>query len=149
MLTGRAHHVICFAAEETWQRYPEWARHRRDEIIVRIKSSFREPDYEYADGGTASTPPPPAPAIPSKSGGPILPALIFLLGIAAATFWFAAQGIRDGETRLPARFSGNHRVHRSEKPALFRTSVGVPGTLGAASAGAAAWLVLHRMRHRH
>ncbi len=47
MLTGRAHHVIYFADAETWQRYPEWARHRRDEIIARIKSQFREPDYEY------------------------------------------------------------------------------------------------------
>lgn len=47
MLTGRAHHVIYFASTERWQNYPEWARHRRDEIIARIKSEFRPPDYEY------------------------------------------------------------------------------------------------------
>jgi hypothetical protein len=47
MLTGRAHHVIYFSCPETWQRYPEWARHRREEIMARIKSEFREPDYEY------------------------------------------------------------------------------------------------------
>lgn len=49
MLTGHAHHVIYFANAETWSRYPEWARHRRKEIIARIKSRFREPDYEYAE----------------------------------------------------------------------------------------------------
>lgn len=48
MLTGRAHHVIYFASPERWQSYPKWARLRRDEIIARIKSEFREPDYEYS-----------------------------------------------------------------------------------------------------
>ena len=47
MLMGRAHHVIYFASTEQWQRYPDWARERRDEIIARIKCGFREPDYEY------------------------------------------------------------------------------------------------------
>lgn len=48
MLTGRAHHVIYFASPEDWRRYcPEWARERREEIVGRIKSQFREPDYEY------------------------------------------------------------------------------------------------------
>lgn len=151
MLTGRAHHVIYFADEETWQRYPEWARHRREEIIARIKSSFREPDYEYAGGGTASshaaTPPADAPAIPSKSDGTILPMLAFLISVAAICFWFAAEGIRRGETRLPARSAANHRVIRSEKPALFWSGIGLLGTLGAASTGTAAWLVIHRIRH--
>ncbi len=47
MLMGRAHHVIYFKSPEDWKRYPEWARDRRAEIIARIKSEFREPDYEY------------------------------------------------------------------------------------------------------
>ena len=47
MLTGRAHHVIYFASEDRWQSYPEWARHRRAQIIARIKREFRQPDYEY------------------------------------------------------------------------------------------------------
>jgi len=46
MLMGRAHHVIYFASPERWLEYPEWARGRRDEIIARITSEFREPDYE-------------------------------------------------------------------------------------------------------
>jgi hypothetical protein len=51
MLMGRAHHLILFASGEEWQRYPEWARHRRREIMERIMSEFREPDYEYQVGG--------------------------------------------------------------------------------------------------
>jgi hypothetical protein len=47
MLTGRAHHVIYFGSRQNWQRHPEWARGRRDEIIDRIKTAFRIPDYEY------------------------------------------------------------------------------------------------------
>jgi hypothetical protein len=47
MLTGRAHHVIYFASAESWRSYPAWARDRRDEIIGRVTSVFREPDYEY------------------------------------------------------------------------------------------------------
>jgi hypothetical protein len=48
MLMGRAHHVIYFASPQAWLNYPEWARHRRDEIISRIKSVFCPPDYEYS-----------------------------------------------------------------------------------------------------
>lgn len=47
MLTGRAHHVIYFASEEDWEAGPAWARGRRAEIIARIKSEFRPPEYEY------------------------------------------------------------------------------------------------------
>ena len=43
MLTGRAHHVIFF----NHISFPAWAAGREDEIIGRIKSAFREPDYEY------------------------------------------------------------------------------------------------------
>lgn len=50
MLTGRAHHVIYFASPDQWEKYPEWARGRRGEIIARIKSEFAQPDYEYYGG---------------------------------------------------------------------------------------------------
>ena len=60
MLMGRAHHVIYFATPARWREYPSWARDRRDEIIARITSEFREPDYEYAGltaaAGAASSP---------------------------------------------------------------------------------------------
>jgi hypothetical protein len=48
MLTGPAHHVIYFESPEAWKKHrPAWARHCRDEIVARIKSAFRPPDYEY------------------------------------------------------------------------------------------------------
>jgi len=60
MLTGRAHHVIYFASPDRWLDYPAWARDRRDEIIARIKSDLRPPDYEYVGDqraqGNGSTP---------------------------------------------------------------------------------------------
>ena len=42
---SEAHHAISFAST----RFPEWASERRDEIVSRIKSEFRPPDYEYVD----------------------------------------------------------------------------------------------------
>jgi hypothetical protein len=45
MLLGRAHHVIYFVST----RFPDWAAGRRDQIVARIKSEFREPDYEYLE----------------------------------------------------------------------------------------------------
>jgi len=50
--------VIYFASPERWRRYPAWAQGRRDEIIARITSEFREPDYEYL--GIAAGDPGPA-----------------------------------------------------------------------------------------
>jgi hypothetical protein len=47
MLMGRAHHVIYFRNCAEWKSYPEWAQGRRDEIVDRIKTAFRMPDYEY------------------------------------------------------------------------------------------------------
>lgn len=47
MLMGPAHHVIYFASPQRWTDYPAWAASRRSEIIARIKSRFRPPDYEY------------------------------------------------------------------------------------------------------
>jgi len=71
MLMGRAHHVIYFATPARWLEYPSWARDRRDEIIARITSEFREPDYEYsgltAAAGAASSPVEPMVAPSSAS----------------------------------------------------------------------------------
>ena len=50
MLMAEAHHVIYFDSAAAWEKHPAWARHRRDEIIARIKSRFRPPDYEYHGG---------------------------------------------------------------------------------------------------
>jgi hypothetical protein len=147
MLMGRAHHVIYFANAETWRSYPEWARLRRDEIIARIKSRFREPDYEYY--GAVSTPPPasavqqqPATIRPplSKKDGSILPAFIALLALAAGAFWLVAGAMKKGETRLPAKHARN-TVTRTEDPALFWASVGTVSAVGFLCAGGAGWLL--------
>lgn len=47
MLIGRAHHAIYFGSRQDWKKGPAWAQGRRDEIIDRIKTAFRPPDYEY------------------------------------------------------------------------------------------------------
>ncbi len=154
MLVGPAHHVIYFASPETWQGYPVWARHRRDEIIARIKSRLCEPDYEYQETGTIPRPahpsgiPPGSTSTnkPAGTNGTMLPALLFLICVAVAGLWLAVQGVATGETRLPARISGNHLVNRVEKPALYWTSIGLIGTIGITSASAATWLALHRIR---
>jgi hypothetical protein len=50
MLVGPVHHVIYFVSPERWQqRYPDWARDRRDEIIARVKSELAAPRYDYTD----------------------------------------------------------------------------------------------------
>jgi hypothetical protein len=151
MLTGRAHHVIYFANAERWRSYPEWARHRREEIITRIKSQFREPEYEYADGG--AVPKPTAPVLPlakpklSSRDGTIVPMVVFLVVIAAVCFGFAARGLERGEARLPLKHNTASRVvSRSEKPVLFWTSLGILAAFGTGCAGFAAGLVLHRIR---
>ncbi len=138
MLMGRAHHVICFASPETWLLYPEWARHRRDEIIVRIKSRFREPEYEYADGGTASAAQPPVhlqpvypPATPSQKRA-VWVAVLVLLCLSAGMGWLVKTGIETGSTRLPAKHTRS-TVVRDKEPALFWTSIGTFSALGIAS----------------
>jgi hypothetical protein len=47
MLLGPAHHVIYFASEAEWAKYPPWAHGRRSEIVNRIKQELRSPEYEY------------------------------------------------------------------------------------------------------
>lgn len=48
MLVGTPHHVIYIPKEAEWERrYPQWARGRRREIVGRITSELRPPEYEY------------------------------------------------------------------------------------------------------
>lgn len=151
MLTGRAHHVIYFACPEVWLQYPDWARHRRDEIMARVKSRFAAPDYEYQESGTIPrtvAPHPNPPATHSKAEGRTLPAFFTLFLLASAAFWFAMEGMKTGETRLPARISGNHRVTRAEKPVLYWTGIGLMGSAGTVCAVGAFWLALAAMRRR-
>jgi hypothetical protein len=148
MLTGRAHHVIYFASPERWQAYPEWARGRRAEIIARITSEFREPDYEYhgLDATAAPTPatppsgatplpppiPPRKPADPPSANRTLLGVVVGLFLLAALMGWLVATGVARGETRLPLRQSTLRRpVPRATEPATFWLSIGVYATVGA------------------
>lgn len=152
MLTGRAHHVIYFADAVTWSGYPEWARHRREEIIGRIKSRFREPDYEYHES-TASLPRPAittSPAAANPTAGPrggILPVILFFLSLAAGSFWHVARAVGNGKSWLPAKHT-NITVTLAEDPVLFWTAVSTIAGFGAACAGFAAWIVWTTIRRK-
>lgn len=146
MLTGRAHHVIYFASAENWQRYPEWAWHRREEIIARIKSEFREPDYQYADGGTASAAPasiPPAAAkrMTRSELRAVFASHAFLLGIAAVMAWLVTTGLQRDETYWPAKRPSQQRtVSREKEPAMFWTAISVYSAIGFGMLGLSACL---------
>jgi len=151
MLMGRAHHVIYFATPDRWREYPPWARQRRDEIIARIKSEFREPDYEYygaAAGTTASSVPTGAgpvepnvspratPARPSASPPAgmraLLVAVLLLFALAGTMGWLVTRGVSRGETSYPSQRATLRRpVSRQEEPGMFWVSIGIYATIGA------------------
>jgi hypothetical protein len=146
MLTGRAHHVIYFASPARWLQYPRWARERRDEIIARIKSAFREPDYEYygvsaggapaASGPLDTSVPPPAPSARSPATAPqgsraLLVAVLLLLAIAAGMMWLVVNGLLQGETVLPIRQAYLRRtLSRLQEPAMFWLAIGLYTSIG-------------------
>lgn len=144
MLMGRAHHVIYFASPEQWQQYPGWARHRRDEIIARIQSAFREPDYEYAGGGGTGV---PASRVAAHSMTPsqfraLLVTLVILLGITGLMAWLVQSGLQKNETWWPSkRASLSRTVTRGREPAMFWTSIGVYTAIGLGTFGLAVCLV--------
>ena len=145
MLMGRAHHVIYFASSEQWLRYPAWARGRRDEIIARITSEFREPDYEYDGLSGADSPPPSsiaAPPVPPARKGTssrsenraLLIAMLALLVLAAGMAWLVLSGVARGETYLPIKSAVLRRtVSRENEPAMFWVSTGLYTIIGAGS----------------
>ena len=164
MLMGRAHHVIYFDSPQAWLNYPEWARHRRDEIITRIKSVFRAPDYEYQGDGSDRASPPSAfvTAIPARSPGPnvraavaarrsgsfaLFGAIAVLLGITLAMGWLVLSGITKGETYFPAKFA-RRTVVRIEEPAFYWVSIGVYAIVGAGTFGLGALGVREAFRLR-
>jgi hypothetical protein len=147
MLMGPAHHVIYFASPDAWLRYPPWARQRRDEIIARITSEFREPDYEYhglmAGARSATTGAPASSNVPAsgaKRRAPprqseiraLLVAVVLLFALAGAMGWLTARGLARGETYLASKRSFLRRtVSREQEPGLFWLSIGVYAAIGA------------------
>lgn len=168
LLTGRAHHVIYFDSPQRWLEYPEWARHRRDEIIARIKGEFRQPDYEYdGDVPHAATPSPgiaaPDPTAPRpshrtaatarsgrvKPNAALLIAVTVLLAVTMGMGWLVTSGLSKGETYLPTKRATQRRVViRQEEPATFWASLGLYSALGAGTLGLAGWLVRESFRQR-
>ena len=158
MLMGRAHHVIYFASPERWASYPEWARHRRDEIVARVKSELRAPDYEYGDGATAAGSNSDAPAAPSGAGPcrmsrgrtdrgrrgsemrALYVAIVLLLVTAGAMAWLVVDGVAGGQTFLPAR--GVHlwrTVVRVHEPATFWMCIATYAAVGLGALGLGVW----------
>lgn len=146
MLMGRAHHVIYFATPERWQTYPPWARGRRAEIIARITSEFREPDYEYygltgpagpatSAGESNASPVRMAPkrGVSPRSGSQaLLVAVLVLFGVAVLMGWLTASSVARGETRLPLKQATLRRtVSRAQEPVTFWISIGVYAAIGA------------------
>lgn len=166
MLTGRAHHVICFRSHEHWLEYPDWARHRREEIIARIKSEFREPDYEYHEPATTSGVPTPTamplsvpspttdpfrrPAKRSVQGtGALMFVIVIFVALGGAMGWLVSSGLRSGQTHFPAKHVSRIRVvSQADEPAMFWVAIGLYSTIGVASTGFAAWLGTERSRLR-
>lgn len=145
MLMGEAHHVIYFASPERWRSYPPWARDRRDEIIARITSEFRPPDYEYHGLSTTqdTTSSAPAPSVPPAGAtgrksasrplrnNALLIALLVLFVIAATMGWLVTTGVARGETRLPLKQSSLRRaVSREHEPVMFWVSISIYAALG-------------------
>lgn len=145
MLMGRAHHVIYFASPEQWQRYPEWARHRRDEIIARIQSEFRPPDYEYADNGVVPSPSPAPGAVTvrtaPKQWGALALTVAILLGIAGGMGWLVKSGLERDATWLPTKRASTQRVvERQSEPATYWLSIGIYAVIGVGAGGLALWM---------
>lgn len=150
MLIGPAHHAVYLASPERWRSYPEWARDRRDEIVARIKSEFREPDYEYSHAGAAPIAPTRASA-PSHPGNrwAVILAVTILLGLAAGTGWLAYHGVGSGETMLPAKMSSHRRpVVRASEPVLFWFSIGLYASIAIGCVGLVGWGVAQTRRDR-
>lgn len=146
MLTGRAHHVIYFAPPERWASYPEWARHRREEIITRIKSEFREPDYEYQEPPAPlpplASPPQPGSQPQEKGARAAALALVALFAFTGWMFWIAKAGLDTGEIRLPAKHSATRDpISRQEEPALFWISLATYSAVGAGTCWLAVWII--------
>lgn len=155
MLMGRAHHVIYFPTATDWKRLPEWARHRRTEIIARIKMEFREPDYEYThDGaeGVAAVVPSPFPfqpkpahrALPSATPKQMLALIgvvVLLLGFGGFMGGKLVGGLDSQTVTLPIpRASLQRPVLYSQEPTLFWFSLGIYGVVSAGSLALAGWL---------
>ncbi|MBL0170373.1 MAG: hypothetical protein IPP90_06495 [Gemmatimonadaceae bacterium] len=168
MLMGRAHHVIYFASLEEWQRYPEWARHRRAEIIARIVSEFRQPDYEYhglvaapvpspsTDVGQASVHAEGAQAqgasrtrTPPQGMRALVVAIALVFTISGGMAWLVGRGLTTADTFWPARMRSQRRVvSRAAEPVMYWTALAVYSTIGLGTLSLGVWGIREGQRLR-
>jgi hypothetical protein len=156
MLMGRAHHVIYFASAEQWQCYPVWARHRRNEIIARIKSEFREPDYAYqmetesipqTSSGTAvpATFPHALPTkdiVTAKQHAAMWTVILILVAITSTMGWLVLRGIERGETVMPSKHASLQRtLTRKQEPASFWGALSVYTLIGFSTGAGSLWFI--------
>jgi hypothetical protein len=86
----------------------------------------------------------PAGATPEEQKNPrgLSVAIIALLAVTGGMGWLVQNGIGKGETFFPAKTGSQQRtVSRSEKPALFWTSIGLYTILGSGTLGLALWSI--------
>jgi hypothetical protein len=150
MLMGPAHHVIYFASPAAWERYPEWARGRRDEIIARIKSKFHPPDYEYQDGGGVPATP-LRQAVRGRAPIPgmraLLIAILLMVAVSGGMSWLVATGLTRGVTTLPHKWGSVRRpVVRANEPAMYWVSITIYAAIGAGSLALGVWGMRERRR---
>lgn len=162
MLMGPAHHVIYFRSAAAWQAYPEWARHRRAEIMGRIKSEFRPPDYEYYEEGTGGAEAPVAPiadatyrrAMPAATASQrhaLWMAIAVLFCIAGGMGWLVKSGLDAGSIILPVpRTSHQRALSRQQEPMQFWLALGIYAAIGLGTGGLAlrGLLEVHRITPR-
>ncbi len=144
MLTGPAHHVIYFASPDQWQKYPEWAKGRREEIVSRIKSEFRPPDYEYFENGYA---PAPKPSNPARKGAPFL-MILFLLAIAAYMGWTTKKAMDVGSVSFRGKYGVNFEFSRVEDPFGYWLTTSFLSAIGVGAGAYGLWLVASSFRPR-
>jgi hypothetical protein len=149
MLTGRAHHVIYFASPEAWLHYPEWARHRRDEIIARIKSEFRPPDYEYGGHGPGLPANPVTPKTTPLQWRALALFVAILLALAAGMGWLVKSGLERDAAWLPVKRASMQRVvSRQTEPATYWLAIGVYSIAGLGAGGLALWMLREAFRSK-
>ncbi|MGH8030118.1 MAG: hypothetical protein ACREO3_09300, partial [Arenimonas sp.] len=145
MLVGEAHHAVYLADPDRWRHYPEWARDRREEIVARIRSEVREPEYVY--GSELGGVPPPArrprtavPNVDSSNRAAVWGIAIGLLLFAAFMGWMVWHGLDSGQTWWPAKHAAaRHIVERVADPAMYWTALALYCALGLGSLGLLGW----------
>jgi hypothetical protein len=84
-----------------------------------------------------------------KQGAAMAAVILILLGVSVGMGWLVAQGISQGETKMPSKQASHRRVlKREEEPVSFWAALGVCGLVGLGSGVWAGWFVREAWRLR-